>query len=97
MTETPQNSPASVVDSRHFHPLRGHVADGVVVRMTDNTRYTIRAVMAGWCLEDADGKQVKGPTRNAMELDSWIYEMEGRARSEMITRLSRAESQTLAQ
>jgi hypothetical protein len=93
MNGTPQNSPVSVVDSRHFHPLRGHVADGVVVRMSDNTRYTIRAVMAGWCLEDADGKQVKGPTRDAIDLDRWIYEMEGHARSEMIIRLSRAKAQ----
>lgn len=39
-----------------FHPMRGHVCDGCEVMMNNGDVVTVRAVMAGWQLMDADGR-----------------------------------------
>ena len=38
-----------------FHPMRGHVDDGVTVKMNDGSTLTIRPASRGWKVVDSDG------------------------------------------
>lgn len=42
-----------------FHPMRGHVAEGVTVKMNNGDVLRIASGMSGWCLVGSDGKEIK--------------------------------------
>ena len=48
-----------------FHPMRGHVADGVTVRMNNGDILTVRGTINGWQLIAQDGKACGNPTNSA--------------------------------
>lgn len=55
-----------------FHPMLGHVADGVTVRMNNGDVCIIRGTMRGWQIAGPDGKLHGEPTTNANVLASLI-------------------------
>lgn len=46
----------------NFHPMRGHVDDGVKVKMNNGDICSVRASMRGWELIRPDGSQFR-----------WVY------------------------
>lgn len=59
-----------------FHPMRGHVADGVKVGFQDGSVLTVTSTMRGWTLIDESGRQRSTPTQDAIELTSNIVKIE---------------------
>lgn len=59
-----------------FHPMRGHVADGVKVAFPNGTVLTVRATMRGWTLVDDHGQQQTTPTHDAAALTASIVKIE---------------------
>lgn len=59
-----------------FHPMRGHVADGVKVGFQDGTVLTVTSTMRGWMLIDESGQQRTTPTKDAIELTAQIVKIE---------------------
>lgn len=55
----------STTTQNEFHPMRGHVDDGVNVRMNNGDICTVRASMRGWELIRTDGSRHGEPTTNA--------------------------------
>lgn len=43
------------VEAKDFHPMHGHVDDGVVVIFSDWSKATVRPDMGGWSLVADDG------------------------------------------
>jgi hypothetical protein len=62
-------------DASSFHPMRGHVEDGAIVRFDDDSRATIRSSMKGWRLLDPDGADLIAPTDSAMILTCEIVRL----------------------
>jgi hypothetical protein len=54
----------TIIDAEAFHPMRGHVADGVVVRFPDKSTMTLTNTMRGWTLVDAGGQQAFAPVHD---------------------------------
>lgn len=51
-----------------FHPLRGHVADGIRVKFQSGEELTVRSSMRGWKLvNDSTGSEL-GPFEGAIDL-----------------------------
>lgn len=63
MTTTTQNE---------FHSMRGHVADGVTVKMRNGDIVTIKAVMSGWQLMVGERRH-SIPTPAAHVVECLIY------------------------
>lgn len=63
-----------IVSAAAFHPLRGHVAEGTIVRLPDNSTLTIEARTRGWVLVDEDGTETGPITADAQELTRQIIE-----------------------
>lgn len=59
-----------------FHPMRGHVADGVKVGFPDGSVLTVTSTMRGWILTDESGRQRSTPTNDATELTTNIVKIE---------------------
>lgn len=59
-----------------FHPMRGHVADGVKVGFQDGSVLTVTSTMRGWTLMDESGRQRTTPTHDAIELTARIVKIE---------------------
>ena len=55
-----------------FHPMRGHVADGVTVKMRNGDIVTVKAVMNGWQLYVGERKH-SIPTNSAHVVECLIY------------------------
>ena len=55
-----------------FHPMRGHVADGITVKMNNGDVVTIKAVMQGWQLYVGQRKHGV-PTTSAHVVACLIY------------------------
>ena len=68
---------AFAVDAAQFHPLRGHVSDGVRVRFLDGRVLCVTSTLRGWVLCNSKGEQVCEPTSSAYELTSIIVELDG--------------------
>lgn len=58
----------SLIDAEEFHSMRGHIADGNVVRFKNGDRLTLRNTMRGWVLGDY------GPFDSAIGLSTFIYQ-----------------------
>ena len=56
-----------------FHAMRGHVADGTEISMTNGDLVTLRAVMDGWQLYGPTGKPHSVPTRSAHVIECLVY------------------------
>lgn len=59
----------SVISQSEFHPMRGHVADGVEVAMDNGDCLTLRASMAGWII---DGPRGLVEMSGAAEIEHYI-------------------------
>lgn len=64
-------------DASTFHPMRGHVDDGVIVRFDDGSKATIKASMRGWRLLDGSGADLIEPVYSAINLASEIVRLNG--------------------
>lgn len=51
-----------------FHPMRGHVDDGCVIKMRNGEEMTVRGTMNGWQLVHADGRHHSAPSHSAYDL-----------------------------
>jgi len=56
-----------------FHPMLGHVADGVEVLMNNGDIVTIKSCMKGWQLYVGDGRPFGVPTNSAYVVACLIY------------------------
>ena len=56
-----------------FHSMRGHVTDGIQIEMRNGDLVTLRAVMNGWQLYDAQGRPHSVPTRSAHVVECLVY------------------------
>lgn len=63
-----------IVSASDFHPMRGHVAEGTIIRMLDNSTLRIEARMRGWVLVDDNGTETGPITADAQELTRQIIE-----------------------
>jgi hypothetical protein len=64
-----------IVDASQVTPLKGHVAEGTVVRLPDCSTLTIAARMRGWVLVDESGREMGTITSDAQELTRQIVEL----------------------
>ena len=64
------------IQAAAFHPMRGHVAEGVKVAFPGGTVLTVKATMRGWTLVDAHGRQQTTPTHDANALTASIVKIE---------------------
>lgn len=69
-------NPSTVLASE-FHPMRGHVDDGVRVKFGDGYTVTVRNTMRGWTLVSDAGRELIVPTNNANTLASEIQRIDG--------------------
>lgn len=63
-----------IVSASAFHPLRGHVAEGTIIRLPDNSTLRIEARTRGWVLVDETGNETGPITADAQELTRQIIE-----------------------
>lgn len=70
---------SALVEASQFHPMRGHVAEGVRVKFASGEELNVRAAMRGWKLESDDGKVSLGPFDGAMSLSAAIVLRDGTA------------------
>ena len=56
----------------NFSAMRGHVAEGVTVRMESGEQFVIRSDMRGWRIEDQTGKQVSDSNLSAFGVECFI-------------------------
>ncbi len=61
-----------MISQNSFHPMRGHVDDGVIVRMNNGELLTIKSTMAGWIIVDQTGKPIAAPSQSANAIASNI-------------------------
>lgn len=66
----------TTIKAEAFHPMRGHVADGVKVAFPNGSILTVKATMRGWTLMGGDGLQHAGPTHDANELTACIVKID---------------------
>jgi hypothetical protein len=66
----------ALIKADSFHPMRGHVADGVKVGFQDGSVLTVTSSMRGWTLIDESGLQRSPPTQDAIELTATIVKIE---------------------
>lgn len=62
------------VHASAFHPMRGHVAAGVVVLFGSGERLTVNASTLGWELRDDAGRRVSPAGLMAEGLTRWIVQ-----------------------
>lgn len=70
---------STAIQAAAFHPMRGHVADGVKVAFPGGTVLTVKATMRGWTLVDENGRQQTTPTHDANALTASIVKIEAAA------------------
>ena len=71
----------TLVPAAAFHPMRGHVADGVKVLFQDGNVLTVSSTFHGWTLVDERGQQRTSPTNDAMELTVSIVKIDAACES----------------
>jgi hypothetical protein len=64
------------VEARHFHSMRGHVADGVLVRFATGAIRRVSNTMQGWTLTDGKQRQLFAPVASAMALTAQIVALD---------------------
>ena len=74
MVETPSAHHQVAVHASAFHPMRGHVAAGVVALFSSGERLTVAASTLGWELRDDAGRRVSPAGLMAEGLTSWIVQ-----------------------
>lgn len=67
----------TVVDAAQFHPLRGHVAEGVVVRFSNGATRRVASTLRGWTLTDGAGQQAFSPLAAAVDFTAMVAHMDG--------------------
>ena len=70
---------SQTIQAAAFHPMRGHVEDGVKVAFPNGTVLTVRATMRGWTLVNEHGLQQTTPTHDANALTASIVKIEAAA------------------
>lgn len=65
-----------IIDAKQFHPMRGHMEDGAIVRFDSGRRLTLNQTMRGWTLSDDQGARVFGPAGSAHEVTAAIVKMD---------------------
>lgn len=56
------------VKASEFHPMRGHVDQGIEVVYQDKPPAFVKSDMRGWSLVDGEGHRLAGPGLSAYEL-----------------------------
>ena len=64
------------VEDRHFNPLRGHVAEGVLVRFATGAVRRVSNTMQGWTLTDGKQRQLFAPVASAIALTAQIVTLD---------------------
>lgn len=65
------------VEAKNFHPMRGHVEDGMQVVFKDGSILTVRCSgVVGWALFNKLGDRVTETTNDAFTLTRQIVELE---------------------
>lgn len=67
-----------IVSAANFHPMRGHVAEGVQVAFRNGANVWVRPTSIGWALFDESGARVTSPGLDAMQLTLAIVEMDAK-------------------
>lgn len=60
------------VAAAEFHPMRGHVFEGVEVMFPDKGSLFLKSDMRGWSLLDSQKVRVAGPNLSAYEVTEVI-------------------------
>lgn len=60
------------VAAYEFHPMRGHVTDGVEIMFHGENSLFLKSDMRGWSLFDSAGNRVAGPNLFAYEVTDVI-------------------------
>lgn len=55
-----------------FHPYRGHMEDGCIIKCENGEELKLCAVMDGWRLFKADGNGVGHTTKDAFQIQSYV-------------------------
>ena len=63
---------ATVTSQQAFHPMRGHVEDGVQVKMDNGETLTIKASMRGWNIANERGETITAMPCVAHEITAFI-------------------------
>lgn len=66
----------TVVDAAQFHPLHGHVAEGVVIRFSNGATRSVANTLRGWTLADGAGQQAFSPLAAAVDFTAMVIHME---------------------
>jgi hypothetical protein len=71
---------SDVVEATSFHPMRGHVEDGVRVKLRDGRLLRVTSTMRGWTLIDvATGKRVMNQDGGAHDVAVAVVEIDREA------------------
>ena len=71
-----ESKPANTVKAADFHPMRGHVQEGTLVKFDNGTSATISSDQKGWTLKDDAGKTL-GHGLGANDLTAVITREDG--------------------
>jgi hypothetical protein len=65
------------VESAAFHPMRGHIADGVRVKLRDGRLLRVTSTMRGWTLIDvATGRRAMNQDGGAYDVAAAVVELD---------------------
>lgn len=60
-------SSGTFVEAERFHPMRGHIAIGIRVRLPDGSILSVAPRMHGWTLADEEGQDAFAPVADAIQ------------------------------
>lgn len=61
-----------LVNSDNFTAMRGHVADGCIIRSPTGKLFTLKSTMTGWRIVGPDGVECGGNLQSAFEVECFV-------------------------
>lgn len=61
-----------LVDSENFTAMKGHVADGCIIRSPSGKLFTLKNTMTGWRVVGPDGVECSGNLPGAFDVEYFI-------------------------
>ena len=66
-----------IVDAGEFHPMRGHVRDGIQINFADGTTGELQSTMNGWIIRQ--GEHTHGPYSGWAIITSAVLDLQKKA------------------